>query len=412
MPSRLKVLMSAYACEPHRGSEPEVGWQWALQMARFHDVTVVTRANNQPPIESALTGHPGPKPEFIYYDLPGWLMVLKRRGLPVSVYYALWQGSVRRHLASRLPDFDLIHHVTFNSFRQPGFWWSCGKPVVLGPLGGGQICPWRFLSTFGCRLLPEAARSFSVMGSALLPNLCASFSSATVILAANRDTACRVPSAYRPKIRSLLETGVPRELIQPAAARAEDATMRIIWVSRLEKIKGGSLALRAFALAFAREKKLRLSIVGSGPEGARLRRLAVTLGIDSLITWHGAVPKTDIPGLLRTHDMFLFTSLRDTSGNVLLEAMAAGLPAITLLHHGAAEIATDETALRIPPTRPAETAQAIASGMLRLADSPDMRERMSRAATARMLVDFSWERKGAQMSEIYQQAVRQFQARA
>lgn len=188
--------------------------------------------------------------------------------------------------------------------------------------------------------------------------------------------------------------------------------MRIIWVSRLEKIKGGSLALRAFALAFAREKKLRLSIVGSGPEGARLRRLAVTLGIDSLITWHGAVPKTDIPGLLRTHDMFLFTSLRDTSGNVLLEAMAAGLPAITLLHHGAAEIATDETALRIPPTRPAETAQAIASGILRLADSPDMRERMSRAATARMLVDFSWERKGAQMSEIYQQAVRQFQARA
>ncbi len=412
MSPRLKVLMSAYACEPHRGSEPEVGWQWALQMARFHDVTVVTRANNQPPIESALSSYPGAKPDFIYYDLPDWLLGLKRRGLPVSVYYALWQGSVRRHLAGRLPNFDLIHHVTFNSFRQPGFWWSCDKPVVLGPLGGGQICPWRFLPTFGRRLLPEAARSLSVMGSAMLPNLYASFAAATVILVANRDTARRIHAASRSKIQSLLETGVPCELILSAASRADDGTVRIIWISRLEKIKGGALALRAFALAFAREKKLRLSIVGSGPESARLRRLAVTLGIDSAITWHGAVPKTDIPKLLRTHDVFLFTSLRDTSGNVLLEAMAAGLPALTLLHHGAAEIATDETALRIPPTRPAETAQAIASGILRLANAPDLRQRMSRAATARLLAEFSWERKGAQMSAIYEQAVRQFQAHA
>lgn len=411
MPPRLKVLMSAYACEPHRGSEPEVGWQWALQMARFHDVTVVTRANNQPPIESALSSYPGPKPDFIYYDLPDWLLGLKRRGLPVPVYYALWQGSVRRHLARRLPNFDLIHHVTFNSFRQPGFWWSCGKPVVLGPLGGGQICPWRFLPTFGRRLLPEAARSLSVVGSALLPNLYASFAAATVILVANRDTARRIHAASRSKIQSLLETGVPRELIQSAGARADDGHVRIIWVSRLEKIKGGSLALRAFALAFAREKQLRLSIVGGGPESARLRRLAVTLGIDAAITWHGAVPKADIPKLLRSHDVFLFTSLRDTSGNVLLEAMATGLPALTLLHHGAAEIATDETALRIPPTHPAETAQAIARGILRLANAPDLRERMSRAATARLLAEFSWEQKGAQMSAIYERAVRQYQAR-
>lgn len=412
MPPRLKVLMSAYACEPDRGSEPEVGWQWALQMARFHDVTVVTRANNRSLIEPTLANHSGSKPEFIYYDLPAWLLALKRRGLPVVIYYALWQWGVRRHLAVRLRDFDLVHHVTFNSFRQPGFWWSCGKPVVLGPLGGGQICPWRFLLTFGRQMLPEAARSLSVLGSALLPNLYASFSAATVILVANRDTARRVPASFHPKVQSLLETGVPRGLIQPAKPRDDDGTIRIIWISRLEKIKGGLLALRAFALALAKEKKLRLSIVGGGPENAGLRRLAMKLRIDSAITWHGAVAKADIPKLLQAQDLFLFTSLRDTSGNVLLEAMAAGLPALTLLHHGAAEIATDETALRIPPTHPAETAQVIARGILRLADAPDLRERMSRAATARMLTEYAWERKGEQMSGIYEQAMRQFQARA
>ena len=72
MVTRLKVLMSAYACEPGRGSEPEVGWQWAFQMARFHEVTVVTRANNRAVIDRALADYPGAKPEFIYYDLPAW----------------------------------------------------------------------------------------------------------------------------------------------------------------------------------------------------------------------------------------------------------------------------------------------------------------------------------------------------
>ncbi len=56
--ARLKVLMSAYACEPGKGSEPEVGWQWAMRMARFHDVTVLTRANNRAAIEPAVAAIP------------------------------------------------------------------------------------------------------------------------------------------------------------------------------------------------------------------------------------------------------------------------------------------------------------------------------------------------------------------
>ncbi len=54
MPKKLKVLISAYACEPNKGSEPEVGWQWALQMAKYHEVTVLTRTNNRAGIEREL----------------------------------------------------------------------------------------------------------------------------------------------------------------------------------------------------------------------------------------------------------------------------------------------------------------------------------------------------------------------
>jgi len=44
---RLKILISAYACEPNRGSEPGVGWNWVKYVANKAEVCVVTRANDQ-----------------------------------------------------------------------------------------------------------------------------------------------------------------------------------------------------------------------------------------------------------------------------------------------------------------------------------------------------------------------------
>jgi len=373
-------------------------------MARFHDVTVVTRANNQPVIEAALMHYTGPKPRFLYYDLPGWLRTLKRRGLPMAIYYALWQVGVRQFVADQLTGFDLIHHVTFNSFRQPGFWWRCGKPVVLGPLGGGQICPWQFVVTFGRRLIPEVTRSLSVMASRWLPNLYASFAAATVILTANQDTTRRIPARHRHKVRSLLETGMPRDLVRAPKVRPDDDCVRVVWVSRLEKIKGCPLALTAFARAVKEEKSLRLTFVGGGPEEGTARRLATELGVNEYITWLGAVPKPEIPDLLARHDLFLFTSLRDTSGNVLLEAMAAGLPAVTLSHHGAAEIATDATAIRVPVRSRTETAFDMAAAMVKLARSAALRRQLGEAGAQRVLDIYVWDRKGEELDRIYRAA--------
>src|SRR5205814_8825033 len=95
MADRLKVLISAYACEPGKGSEPEVGWQWALQMARFHDVTVLTRSNNRASIEAGLGGlpHGQPLPRVVYHDRPEVMLSLKRRLKSAQLYYLIWQQS-------------------------------------------------------------------------------------------------------------------------------------------------------------------------------------------------------------------------------------------------------------------------------------------------------------------------------
>lgn len=404
MADRLKVLLSAYACEPGRGSEPEVGWQWAIHLARLHEVTVVTRANNRDPIERAVAGLPEPHPRFIYFDLPSHWQAWKRRGLPVALYYFNWQRAVARELAPRLTEFDLVHHVTFNSFRQPGAWRAMDRPIVLGPLGGGQICPWRLMGDFGAAWPGEMLRSMTVRLNWLNPFARRSFAAASLILCANEDTAARVPRAFRSKVRLLLETGIA-DSGRPLGPTASSDHCRLIWVSRFVPIKGAPLAVRAFARARQEQPDLRLTMVGDGPDLAKTRALAARLGVDAVIEWTGQVPLTDVKRRLAQHDVFLFTSLRDTSGNVLLEAMAAGLPAITLRHHGAAQIATDETALRIPPTNAAETVQRLAAAMVRLARDPAGRSRLGAAAAARIREQYLWPVKAARMDALYREAL-------
>ena len=149
MPKRLKVLMSAYACEPNKGSEPEVGWQWALQMARFHDVTVLTRTNNRANIEKELALLQGtmPLPGFVYHDEGPLLLWLKKRFRTVRFYYVMWQISAWNvvHRLQAENSYDLLHHVTFAGFRYRTAVWNHGVPTVWGPVGGIESIPWRLL---------------------------------------------------------------------------------------------------------------------------------------------------------------------------------------------------------------------------------------------------------------------------
>jgi len=86
----MRVLLSAYACEPNKGSEPEVGWQRALHMLSIADeVWVLTRSNNRSVIEADPLSHSAGL-HFIYYDLSKWALRLKRKFWFLPIYFVLW----------------------------------------------------------------------------------------------------------------------------------------------------------------------------------------------------------------------------------------------------------------------------------------------------------------------------------
>jgi glycosyltransferase involved in cell wall biosynthesis len=395
----MKVLMSAYACEPGRGSEPGVGWHWALQAARFHNVWVVTRANNSTAIEAELARNPVPNLRFVYHDLPRWGRFWKKGHRGIHLYYLLWQltaVTLGRRLHRDI-GFDVAHHVTFGSFRSPSFLAALPVPYVWGPVGGGECAPRRFYRTFGAAsIAKQLLRDLSNALARVDPLARATARRARVILVASPATAGALPSKDRARTRLMPADG---RTCSAAPAAPPSDVLRVLFVGNLLYWKGVHLAIAAIARC---TRSVSFTIVpGETNERVRLDRLVQQLGIGDRVRFVDALTHPEALAQYDEHDVFLFPSLQDSGGGAVLEAMAAGLPVVCLDLGGPAVSVTPETGIRVPARNPAQAVRALAAGLDTLAADPALRRRMGDAGRRRVAEDYSWDRKGELMRELY-----------
>jgi len=374
-------------------------------------VTVLTRANNRSVIEDHLLGLDTPRPEFLYYDPPPMLLKWKRWGLPVPLFYLAWQVGARAFVSSKLQAFDIIHHVTFCSFAIPGFWWVRKPAVVLGPLGGGMTAPWNMLPAFGSNSWKEIMRTIGVNLIAYSPLLWRSYKFASAILVANAETSQRIPKRYSEKVIRMIEVGVELPVRKEPDTCSGKKIFRLIWVGTLFPRKAAILAIEALSVCRHQGIDVEMHIVGDGAERRNLQWRTKELGIENAVVWHGRVAHAEALKKIANADAFIFTSARDTAGNVVLEAMAAGLPGIVIAHQGVAEITTSETALRIPPAPIPCMITQLAAGIKTLANDSDLRQRMGEASKKRVMDCFIWERKAETISLIYQEILQRERGR-
>jgi len=405
---RLKVLMSAYACEPGKGSEPGVGWNVAREMARHHDVWVITRANNRPAIEAALDRDPVPGLRFFYYDLPPWARWWKRGQRGVQLYYYLWQCGahfVARALHRDL-GFHLAHHVTFMIYWWPSFLALLPVPFVWGPVGGGESAPKALWGTCGPRgmaheILREAFRWLGEHDP--LVRLAARKSA--LALGTTRESAERIRALGAGNVTTLLQTALPAEELVSLERLPEAAgPLTFMSVGRLIHWKGFHLALRALAAAGLNES--RYLIVGDGPDRKRLEGVARDLGVMSRVRFTGTLSRQETLRVLGDAHVLVHPSLHDSGGWVCLEAMAAGKPVICLDLGGPAVMVTEETGIKVSARTPEQVIADLSSALRRLAEDPGLRISMGAAARKRVEEQFSWRRRGEQLQEFYERAVR------
>jgi len=152
--------------------------------------------------------------------------------------------------------------------------------------------------------------------------------------------------------------------------------IRAVYIGRLAPEKNLPFLLRAFSLAAARCPALELQLVGDGPERQRLEALARELKTDSRIRFLGARPHGELPALLGGCDLFLTASTTEVHPLSLIEAMAAGLPAVGIAGEGIAETVCDGESGLLSKNDPADFAEAI----VRLAEDPELGRRLSESA--------------------------------
>lgn len=401
----MKILLSAYACEPGKGSEPGIGWSWALGLAHAgHEVWVLTRANNRSAIERALADRPEANLRFIFYDLPRWARWWKRGARGVRIYYLLWQWGAYRaaRRVCRETRFDLVHHLTFGVFRHPSFLGRLGLPFVFGPVGGGESAPRALRRTFPLRgYLADLARDMANWLVRVDPLMASVYKRAGLTLCKTAETLQRIPGRYRDKCRVYLEVGTDARAQPPPRHHATEGRFRVLYVGRLLYWKGVHLGLMAFARLLERHPEAHLTIVGSGRDERWLHALAQRLGIGEAVTWISWLERDAVLQVYPRHDVFLFPSLHDSSGNAVLEALAGGLPVVCLKLGGPGELVDDSCGVRVLPGAPAQVVRGLARALLALADEPRLVERMSQAAERRARVQFSWQCQVARMEALY-----------
>jgi glycosyltransferase involved in cell wall biosynthesis len=377
----LKILLSAYACEPGKGSEPGIGWHWAVEIARLgYQVHVVTRANNARAVEEGLTTLRGLQIIIHGYDLPKWARWWKKGSRGVRLYYLLWQwGAYRyaRRLHARM-QFDLVHHITFGVFRQPSFMGRLGIPFVFGPIGGGEYAPPALLRSLPWRArIAERMRAAANRIASFDPLVQSTFRRATLICCNTPETMERVPAKYGDKTICVHDVAVDAERVAQSCASAQSP--RFLFVGRLLYWKGIQFALRALALVRRELPDARLTIVGDGQDRAWLQSIAHELALDDAVDWPGWLPRHQVLDLYATQTAFVFPSLHDSGGTVVMESMAQGLPVVCLDLGGPGAILPHDCGIKIHSRDRTEdqVVHALADAMKKLATDSALRNELA-----------------------------------
>jgi glycosyltransferase involved in cell wall biosynthesis len=399
----MNVLLEAYACRPNAGTEPGHGWNWAVHLVeRGMTVTVLTRDDGRKDIEAFERDHPNSNLKFVYVNVP--TKYFKDRSVS---HYILWHWRALRvaKVLHREHPFDIVHHVTYGSLHVPTQLWRLGVPTVFGPVGGGQVAPESLLKYLGVSSRSERLRTLITRALPYSPLHRHWLKKMSAVIAVNTDTNTLVRAMGRSDVEQLMDIAVVESFLSPLppCVPLKSSTLRLLWVGRIIPRKGLRLALEALAEARC---SASLTIVGESPDEAGLRKEIADRGLTDRVHWAGKrLPWSEVRELYLKHEALLFTSVRDSSGAQMLEAMALGLPIITLDQHGAKDLVPSDAGIKVA-VKSIGVARDLADAMERFAKlTTEDRTAMSLAAW-KFAAKNTWSARAERAASLYDELVR------
>jgi glycosyltransferase involved in cell wall biosynthesis len=412
---RLKVLVGAYACSPCSGSEEGIGWGWAEAISKYHDLWVLTSDQYRQEIEAELSRRPELRNRMRFYYIPHVRYLRAEKIWPPSFLYTYkhqWQEAAYE-AGKRLHGevgFDIVHQVTYTTFRVPGMLWQLDPPFVWGPIGALEQTTWALIPALGLRgamhflvrnLWNDWDRRFSRS-----PRL--AFDKADGgIIAATAGIQKEIRRFYGHESTVICENGLPPVTRETPVRRLPSEPLHLLWC-------GLHIPRKALPFLFSALQLLpphlewKLTIVGDGPCSAHWRRLAEAKKVSDRCEWLGQVARETVLRQMQTAHVLVVTSVSDLVSSVVVEALANGLPVICPDHCGFKDAITPECGIKVPASSRGRLVHGLADAIVKLSRE-EFRLRLAHHALARSSA-YQWDMKGRTVSDMYYTRVSATQA--
>lgn len=332
----LNILINAYAVSPNWGSEQGMGWNWVINIARSCNVHVITEGEWRAEIEEAVANLPQKDNLHFYYNPVSEKirnMCWNQGDWRFYWYYRKWQKKTLKIAKEIIAHnkIDVIHQLNMIGFREPGYLWKIKDiPFVWGPIGGmgSATLSGNYLDNLvlSDKLKFNLKKIISKTQLKYFPRVRVA-AKRGIVIAATKEGKETLEKIYHKEVPFINETGCYVNSGNTNDGERNSSKLKILWVGRAIPTKRLDIALQV--ISKLNDKNVELTICGNGTDAVKYKSLAKSLNIDSKLNWFGKIDNTQIKELMKSSDLFLFTSVMDATSTVVLEAIEANLPILS-----------------------------------------------------------------------------------
>ena len=321
----MNYLISAYSVNPYKGSEDSIGWNWVLQYEKNYKegdrIILLTQKFNEKDTRKGLKEFNIQHVELVIVDVPNALNWFREKHSAFHhMYYILWQHWAWLWVKHSGIHFDVIHHVTMNDYRIPSEMYKAkGAKVIWGPMGGAQVTP-KPLRVYEKNRLTATFREFVNKSCSWNPFYKKALRSYYKIYCINNETQKQISHIVGKDVPLMPELALRDDYKNLPILEKTNDILKIVFVGRLIGKKGIAFLVDALSL-MPDGMDWELLIFGDGDDRILIERQIADSGIEKNVKLMGNRPLNQIAEAYQQADIFVLPSLRETSGNVLLEAM-------------------------------------------------------------------------------------------
>jgi glycosyltransferase involved in cell wall biosynthesis len=375
--------------------EAWAAYQWSDLLSQHFEVTLLTyRKRGRPSAVPQL-----PACRVIEWAEPRMLGRFERLNSMMKPAWIPFYVRSRRWLRRALEggeQFAAAFQPAPASLRYPSPVVGLGIPFVIGPVGGSLTSPPGFAGTDTAPWY-VSMRRLDRIRLKRDPLLRATFEGAECVLGVAPYIRETLQDLRIRRFEVESQAGISG-LPEPVDRSRRTGPVRLLFVGRLIRTKGARDVIAA--LGRCRDLPVVLDIVGDGFDRAACEELVRALGLTESVRFHGKVDHVDVWSHYERADIFAFPSYQEPGGNVVLEAMASGLPLIVADRGGPASAVDDSCAIRVQPRTPDQYAEDIADAVRLLVGSRELRLSMGASARSRVAERALWSNKIARVTDL------------